>query len=288
VVVDATSEIFGDVPNVAARAQAVAEPGAVVITARVQRQVAGLFVVEERGNHALKGVPEPVTLYRIVRASGGGRRAGQRHLTPLVGRAEEIAMLMRRWERARQGDGQLALIVGERGRPDFPLNIDRRRLLTSAAATVTSTGILPGVKLADAAAADVLQSSPLTRKAEPRNCCAATARRLLEIARRNEVRREAKLPLLQIAKELRRMKKQEELEEFERFEAVYGKAVWEEVLKARREAEGSPNWWPTWMEGISYQSEVYKILRQRFYAARRVASLNSGTAEALKSPAASK
>jgi hypothetical protein len=84
------------------------------------------------------------------------------------------------------------------------------------------------------------------------------------------------------------MKKQEELEEFERFEAVYGKAVWEEVLKARREAEGSPNWRPTWMEGISYQSEVYKILRQRFYAARRVASLNSGTAEALKSPAASK
>ena len=62
-----------------------------------------------------KGVPEPVTLFRIVRASGGGRRAGQRHLTPLVGRDEEIAMLMRRWERARQGDGQLVLIVGEPG-----------------------------------------------------------------------------------------------------------------------------------------------------------------------------
>ena len=57
--------------------------------------------------HELKGVPEPVTLFRLVRASGGGRRAGQRHLTPLVGRDEEIAMLMRRWERARQGDGQL-------------------------------------------------------------------------------------------------------------------------------------------------------------------------------------
>ena len=63
----------------------------------------------------LKGVPEPVTLFRLVRASGGGRRAGQRHLTPLVGRDEEIAMLMRRWERARQGDGQLVLIVGEPG-----------------------------------------------------------------------------------------------------------------------------------------------------------------------------
>jgi predicted ATPase len=56
-----------------------------------------------------------VTLFRIVRATGGGRRAGQRHLTPLVGREEEIAMLLRRWERARQGDGQLVLIVGEPG-----------------------------------------------------------------------------------------------------------------------------------------------------------------------------
>jgi predicted ATPase len=74
-----------------------------------------VFVAEERGSHELKGVPEPVTLYRIVRASGGGRHAGQRHLTPLVGREEELAMLMRRWQRARQGDGQLVLIVGEPG-----------------------------------------------------------------------------------------------------------------------------------------------------------------------------
>jgi class 3 adenylate cyclase/predicted ATPase len=115
VVIDATGEIFGEVPNIAARAQALAEPGSVVVTGRVQRQVAGLFVAEERGSHQLKGVPESVTLFRIVRASGGGRRAGQRHLTPLVGRDEEIAMLLRRWERARQGDGQLVLIVGEPG-----------------------------------------------------------------------------------------------------------------------------------------------------------------------------
>ena len=99
---DAWGEIFGDVPNIAARVQALAEPGAVVVTARVQRQIAGLFVAEERGSHELKGVPEPVTLFRVIRASGGGRRAGQRHLTPLVGRDEEIAILMRRWERARQ------------------------------------------------------------------------------------------------------------------------------------------------------------------------------------------
>jgi hypothetical protein len=115
VVVDAAGEIFGDAPNIAARVQALAEPGAVLVTARVQRQVAGLFVAEERGSHTLKGVPEPVALFRLVRASGGGRRSGARNLTPLVGRDEETAMLMRRWERARQGDGQLVLIVGEPG-----------------------------------------------------------------------------------------------------------------------------------------------------------------------------
>ena len=115
VVVDAAGEIYGDAPNTAARVQALAEPSTVVVTARVQRQIAGLFVVEERGSHELKGVHELVTLFRLVRASGGGRRAGPRHLTPLIGRQEEITMLMRRWERARQGDGQLALIVGEPG-----------------------------------------------------------------------------------------------------------------------------------------------------------------------------
>ena len=115
VVVDAAGEIYGDAPNTAARVQALAEPDTVMVTARVQRQIAGLFVTEERGTHDLKGVPEPVTLFRLVRASGGGRRAGQRHLTPLIGREEEIAVLMRRWERARQGDGQLVLIVGEPG-----------------------------------------------------------------------------------------------------------------------------------------------------------------------------
>jgi class 3 adenylate cyclase/predicted ATPase len=115
VVVDAAGEIYGDAPNVAARVQALADPSTVVVTARVQRQIVGLFVAEERGSHELKGVSEPVTLFRLVRASGGGRRAEQRHLTLLVGRNEEIAMLMRRWERARQGDGQLVMIVGEPG-----------------------------------------------------------------------------------------------------------------------------------------------------------------------------
>jgi len=115
VVVEATGEVFGDAPNVAARVQAVAQPGAILVTVNVQRQVAGLFVAEEQGARELKGVSEPVQLFRIIRASGGGRRGGARALTPFVGREEELGLLARRWDRARGGEGQLVLIVGEPG-----------------------------------------------------------------------------------------------------------------------------------------------------------------------------
>jgi len=114
VVVEATGEVFGDPPNVAARVQGLAEPGSVLVTLNVQRQVAGLFVAVEHGAQELKGVPDPVSLFRVVRASGG-RRRGARALTPFVGREEELGVLARRWERARAGEGQVALIVGEPG-----------------------------------------------------------------------------------------------------------------------------------------------------------------------------
>ena len=115
VVVEASGEVFGDAPNVAARVQAAAEPGSVLITLNVQRQVAGLFVVEEKGAHELKGVAQPLSLYRVVRASGGGRRGGARALTPFVGREEDIGTLLRRWDRVRAGEGQFVQIVGEPG-----------------------------------------------------------------------------------------------------------------------------------------------------------------------------
>jgi class 3 adenylate cyclase/predicted ATPase len=115
VVVDGTGSVFGEAPNIAARVQALAEPGSVIVTAGVQRQVAGLFVAEDRGVRELKGVPAPVALYRIVRASGGGRRGGGRALTPLVGREEELERLGRRWDRVRSGEGQFVLVVGEPG-----------------------------------------------------------------------------------------------------------------------------------------------------------------------------
>ncbi len=114
VVIDATGEVFGDAPNIAARVQGAAKPGSVLITMNVQRQVVGLFVVEEQGAREIRGVPEPIGLYRIVRASGA-RRFGARALTPLVGREEELDLLLRRWERAVKGEGQFVQIVGEPG-----------------------------------------------------------------------------------------------------------------------------------------------------------------------------
>jgi class 3 adenylate cyclase len=110
------ADVFGDVPNVAARAQAAAEPDTVLITSATHRLISGLFVVEASGAQQLKGVASPVDLYRVIRPTGvKGRLAAARALTPFVGREEELRLLLSRWERARRGDGQVALVVGEAG-----------------------------------------------------------------------------------------------------------------------------------------------------------------------------
>ena len=153
--VDATGEVFGEAPNVAARVQAAAEPGTVLITASVQRQTAGLFVVEDKGAHDLKGVTAPVALYRVVRASGGGRRGGARALTPLVGREDELALLTRRWSRALEGEGQFVQIVGEPG-------IGKSRLIEEFRAKLAET---PHTWV-EWAASQLLQNTPLHPLAE--------------------------------------------------------------------------------------------------------------------------
>jgi class 3 adenylate cyclase/tetratricopeptide (TPR) repeat protein len=113
------ADVFGEAPNIAARVQAAAEPGTVVITDAVHRLVSGLFVVESRGASALKGVERPLQLYKVVQPSGVRGRleaaAAIRGLTPFVGREDELHSLMTRWERSREGEGQVALIIGEAG-----------------------------------------------------------------------------------------------------------------------------------------------------------------------------
>jgi class 3 adenylate cyclase len=113
------TDVFGDTPNIAARVQGAAAPGTVLISADAHRLVSGLFVVEDRGAQALKGIDQPVQLYRVVQPSGVHGRleagAAARGLTPFVGREDELRLLMSRWERALEGEGQVALIVGEAG-----------------------------------------------------------------------------------------------------------------------------------------------------------------------------
>jgi hypothetical protein len=147
--------VFGDAPNVAVRVQAAAKPGSVLITMNVQRQVAGLFVAEERGAQHLKGVAEPIPLFHVVRASGAGRRGGARALTPFVGREEELGLLMRRWERVRTGDGQLVMIVGEPG-------LGKSRLIEEFHARLAET---PHTWV-EWSASKLLQSTPLHPLAE--------------------------------------------------------------------------------------------------------------------------
>jgi class 3 adenylate cyclase len=112
-------DIFGAAPNVAARVQAAAEPGSVLITAATHRLVSGLFVVDQRGAQALRGIAEPVELYRVIRPSGMRGRlaaaAAVRGMTPFINREEESRLLVNRWERAREGEGQVVTIVGEAG-----------------------------------------------------------------------------------------------------------------------------------------------------------------------------
>src|SRR5262249_23630265 len=120
VVVDAgaskDAEVFGETPNIAARVQTAATPDSVVITAATHRLVSGLFVVEECGAQELKGVANPIRLYRVQRATGvRGRLSAARGFTPFVGRAEELRLVLSRWKRACEGEGQLVLVVGEAG-----------------------------------------------------------------------------------------------------------------------------------------------------------------------------
>jgi predicted ATPase/class 3 adenylate cyclase len=112
------ADVFGDAPNVASRVQSAAEPDSVVITAAVHELVSGLFVVEDRGLCRLKGIEHPVQLYRAIRHTVVRRRTpggSARAVMPFVGREDDVRLLLSRWERVREGQGQLALVIGEPG-----------------------------------------------------------------------------------------------------------------------------------------------------------------------------
>jgi predicted ATPase len=110
--------VVGETPNLAARLQALAEPDAVVIAANTRRLVGDLFEYRDLGAVEVKGIAAPVPAWQVLRPSVVESRFEALHgsaLTPLVGRDEEIDLLLRRWARAKAGDGQVVLVSGEPG-----------------------------------------------------------------------------------------------------------------------------------------------------------------------------
>src|SRR5262249_48380890 len=110
--------VVGEPSNPAPRLQALAEPDSVVIATTTRRLVGDLFEYESLGEVEIKGLAAGVPAWQVLRPSGVASRFEALRgsaLTPLVGRDEEIEVLLRRWARAKAGDGQVVLISGEPG-----------------------------------------------------------------------------------------------------------------------------------------------------------------------------
>jgi TOMM system kinase/cyclase fusion protein len=109
---------LGETPNIASRLEGIAEPNTVVISAMTRRLVGGAFVLKELGSHRLKGVPEPIEVAQVLNpvvTQSDEEEAATGVVTTLVGRDEEIGLLLRRWEQCKEGFGQVVLINGEPG-----------------------------------------------------------------------------------------------------------------------------------------------------------------------------
>jgi class 3 adenylate cyclase/predicted ATPase len=110
--------VVGETPNLAARLQALAAPGSVVVAEATRRLLGGLFALEDLGRHTVKGFGQPVPVFRVVGEGTTEGRFEARHghdVLPLVGREQELALLLDRWALAKTGEGQIVLLEGEAG-----------------------------------------------------------------------------------------------------------------------------------------------------------------------------
>ena len=110
--------IVGETPNLAARLQGIAEPNSVVLAESTRKLVGNLFELQDLGAQDLKGIAGPVRAWAALRQAPVESRFEAFHasgLTELVGREEELEILLRRWAKAKSGEGQVVLLLGEPG-----------------------------------------------------------------------------------------------------------------------------------------------------------------------------
>ena len=143
--------VVGETPNLAARLQALAKPGTLAVADSTRRQIGALFDAEDLGLQSLTGFAAPQRVWRVLGESGVLSRfeALRSEATPLVGRDEELELLLRRWQQAKAGEGRVVLISGE-----------------------------PGIGKSRLTAASPARSSPICRSA-----CAGSVRRIIGTAR---------------------------------------------------------------------------------------------------------
>jgi hypothetical protein len=109
--------VVGETPNLAGRLQALARPGTLVVADSTRRQIGTLFEIEDLGPQPLAGFAEPQPAWRVIGESGVVSRfeALRSGTTPLIGRDEELDLLLRRWQQAKSGEGRVVLVSGEPG-----------------------------------------------------------------------------------------------------------------------------------------------------------------------------
>ena len=109
---------LGEVPNIGSRIEGLAAPDTIAVSASTYRLIQGYFECQDLGAQTLRGVAEPLHVYRVLQDSGARGRldvAVTRGLTPLVGRESEVSLLQERWEHAKSGQGQVILLTGDAG-----------------------------------------------------------------------------------------------------------------------------------------------------------------------------
>jgi class 3 adenylate cyclase/tetratricopeptide (TPR) repeat protein len=172
---EAADTVIGETPNLAARLQTLAEPGAVLISPTTRRLVSGLFELEDLGPQRLKGFANALSVWRVKREIRAPDRFEAKHpagYTRLVGREEELSLFLRRWQQVKGGEGQIIILSGPPGIGKSRLVLELRERLRGEAYVApllqgspyhTSTPLHPVIQYLEHAAGLDRDDPPMVR-----------------------------------------------------------------------------------------------------------------------------